>query len=218
MQKDLMREIVSFYVGTGFRNKGSEKIKPKNWNKMTKEEKRKAAEQLFTSPRGMCIVSQGLHFRLKAMKAMPERYTEVSNIEDMEMLRECLFNIVVVEPLEMSDGLEHITCKRVGKDCPQIGAFEQNSKETHESTANRKRCRHPEHDEGANSEDIGKLYPSKKECEEPSNCPMNIYDENATPNSGLSGIRTTYVKGLSKVCRGRNVDTYDSSWQSRGLH
>jgi hypothetical protein len=62
---------------------------------------------LLASPRGIYIRSQALHYALKAMKAVRSHRAEVSNIEDMEMLRECLFNIDVIELPTMNDGLEY---------------------------------------------------------------------------------------------------------------
>jgi hypothetical protein len=66
-------------------------VKPKGWEKWSPEERRRYAEELFTSPRGQYIVSQALTVAINVLKEVPEPYREVSNIEDMEILRDELF-------------------------------------------------------------------------------------------------------------------------------
>lgn len=78
-------------------------MKPIEWNEMTKKQQRKIAWELLNSPRGTYIMSQALHYAIKALKAVePEIMQERSNIEDMEMLREAYFNFPIMDPEEQS--------------------------------------------------------------------------------------------------------------------
>jgi hypothetical protein len=58
---------------------------------MTKEEKKEFAFELLSTPRGYYIMSQALEYAIDTLKKVPEPRREVSNIEDMEVLRETLF-------------------------------------------------------------------------------------------------------------------------------
>jgi len=62
------------------------KMKPANWSKMSKKEKRAVALKLLCSIRGEYIISQALVRAIEAMES--EKYPETSNIQDMEMLLE----------------------------------------------------------------------------------------------------------------------------------
>ena len=42
--------------------------KPSNWNKLSKEEKRKIALSLLNSPRGYFIISQALYVAIETLK------------------------------------------------------------------------------------------------------------------------------------------------------
>jgi len=68
-------------------------MKPNNWNKMTDSAKRKYAFQLLNSMRGQYLLSQALFWAIKGMKQVKAPHTELSNIEDMEVLRECVLPI-----------------------------------------------------------------------------------------------------------------------------
>jgi len=65
--------------------------KPSNWNKLSKEEKRKIALSLLNSPRGYFIISQALYVAIETLKKVEPPHREESNIEDMEILLETLF-------------------------------------------------------------------------------------------------------------------------------
>lgn len=80
--------------------------KPSEWESMTSEEKRKYAFDLFVSPRGQYLMSQALEYAIAAMRAVPEPYTEHSNIEDLEMMREGVWNLPddVVDPKGFAHG------------------------------------------------------------------------------------------------------------------
>jgi len=67
-------------------------MKPENWNKMSDLEKRQYALKLFSTPRGIYIVSQALAVAIDVMRAKPEPEREISNIEDMEVLQ-AFFNL-----------------------------------------------------------------------------------------------------------------------------
>ena len=64
--------------------------KPTSWIYMNKEERRKLAMSLLDSMRGNYIISQALYYGIRELKK--EKYPEQSNIEDMEILRETIFN------------------------------------------------------------------------------------------------------------------------------
>ena len=64
--------------------------KPSNWNQLSDEEKYSMATDLVDSMRGHYILGQAL---AKAIAVMREaEYPEHSNIQDMEMQGEALFN------------------------------------------------------------------------------------------------------------------------------
>jgi hypothetical protein len=68
-------------------------MKPTNWNKLSKKEKKAIAMNLLTSVRGTYLISQAFSRAIEVMKK--EKYPETSNIQDMEMLREILFNLFI---------------------------------------------------------------------------------------------------------------------------
>ena len=80
-------------------------MKPANWDQMTDPEKSDYAITFLGSLRGTYILSQALHYALETMKAVPPPHTEISNIADMEMLRETLFSF----PIGLPDG--RATCR-----------------------------------------------------------------------------------------------------------
>ena len=65
--------------------------KPNNWNKLSKEEKKEIALNLFESIRGKYVISQAFSYAINELKK--EENPQFSNIEDMEILKEVLFNI-----------------------------------------------------------------------------------------------------------------------------
>lgn len=66
-------------------------MKPKNWKKLSEKDKRVIAYGLFKGVRGAYIISQALYYAIKEMKKVKKPYTEISNIEDMEILKEVIF-------------------------------------------------------------------------------------------------------------------------------
>jgi len=50
---------------------------------------------LLDSMRGRYIVSQALHYGIQELERVPAPYQEVSNLNDMQYLREVLFNFPV---------------------------------------------------------------------------------------------------------------------------
>ena len=50
------------------------------------------AEKFATSMRGGYIIAQALHYGIAALNKVPLPYREVSNIRDMEYLRDTLFD------------------------------------------------------------------------------------------------------------------------------
>lgn len=68
-------------------------MKPDNWEELSGEEKAEIARGLFESLRGFYIISQALDVAITEMEKAPERERDVSNIQDMEILREMIFNI-----------------------------------------------------------------------------------------------------------------------------
>ena len=64
-------------------------MKPNNWSKLSDKIKQEIAVELVQSMRGQYLISQAL---VKAIAVMSkEKYPEISNIQDMEILREMLF-------------------------------------------------------------------------------------------------------------------------------
>jgi hypothetical protein len=75
-------------------------MKPKEWNKFSEKEKEFIATELLNSIRGRFILSQALTIAVEQMKKVPKPYTEISNIQDMEILREVFFSLY---PKELMD-------------------------------------------------------------------------------------------------------------------
>ena len=63
-------------------------MKPVNWNSMTAAKKKDYAISLLESQRGQYILSQALYLGAEALRNVPPPHTEVSNIEDMDILQE----------------------------------------------------------------------------------------------------------------------------------
>ena len=60
---------------------------------------RDQAFELLNSLRGRYIISQALHYGIQELDRVPEPYREVSNLNDMQYLREMLFNF----PIDTND-------------------------------------------------------------------------------------------------------------------
>ena len=66
-------------------------MKPKDWNHMTIQQKKEWAIDLFKSTRGYFVIGQALAIATQELKK--NKYPEQSNIEDMEIFGENLFNL-----------------------------------------------------------------------------------------------------------------------------
>jgi hypothetical protein len=89
----------------------SGRMKPNKWDELTDRQKQKVAEQLFKSPRGFYIISQAMHYGIKKLNEIPDPYKELSNIQDMEIIRECIFNFPILdndEQLKMIEKLKEL--------------------------------------------------------------------------------------------------------------
>ena len=64
-------------------------MKPANWDKMTDKDRARHAHALMTSLRGDLLMGQALAWAVRAMRE--ELRPETSNIQDMEMIGEVLF-------------------------------------------------------------------------------------------------------------------------------
>jgi hypothetical protein len=78
-------------------------MKPSEWDKMNDDERTEMAGKLFHSTRGLYIIGQALEYAIHYMKEIPAPWTEVSNIQDMETLRECLFNFPFIQIVTPED-------------------------------------------------------------------------------------------------------------------
>ena len=59
------------------------------------------ANRLLNSPRGALIICQAFHHAIKALESVkPEILQEKSNIKDMKLLREHIFNQIPAEAFE----------------------------------------------------------------------------------------------------------------------
>lgn len=65
-------------------------MKPEGWDDMPIEEKSETVGLLINSMRGRLILGQALEIAMAVMRSVPEPYTEVSNIEDMEMIHDVI--------------------------------------------------------------------------------------------------------------------------------
>jgi hypothetical protein len=74
-------------------------MKPRNWDKLGNKVKDEYATQLFQSMRGQYILGQALYVAIENMKKVPAPHTEVSNIQDMEILMERHFPIYAISQL-----------------------------------------------------------------------------------------------------------------------
>ena len=68
-------------------------MKPNNWKSMSKNQKKEYALRLVNSTRGSYILSQALFYGIQELNKAEGNRKEISNIEDMEILREIIFFI-----------------------------------------------------------------------------------------------------------------------------
>ena len=66
-------------------------MKPENFHQLIHEEQEEIALSLLGSERGQYLIAQALHVAIRTMKAKDEEL-EMSNIEDMEMLLQCVYS------------------------------------------------------------------------------------------------------------------------------
>jgi hypothetical protein len=59
------------------------------------------ARKINQSPRGWYLISQALDIAIKEMKKVKEPHKETSNIADMELLREYIFNCPIYDDEEV---------------------------------------------------------------------------------------------------------------------
>lgn len=87
-------------------------MKPSNWTKLPKEERKRIGMELFHSMRGQYIIGQALAWAAKAMSQVPPPMTEVSNIQDMEIFMETVFPPIGVD----LDDVEMTVRRKMGKE------------------------------------------------------------------------------------------------------
>jgi len=61
-------------------------MKPENFDQLSHEEQEEIALPIFASLRGQYLIAQALQVAIRTMKAKDDEELELSNIEDMEML------------------------------------------------------------------------------------------------------------------------------------
>ena len=66
---------------------------------ISKSTAKQQAFELLNSMRGRYIISQALHYGIRELDKLPVPYREVSNLNDMQYLREVLFNF----PIDTND-------------------------------------------------------------------------------------------------------------------
>lgn len=71
-------------------------MKPDDWDELEEKQQKDMALELFSSMRGKYIISQALTVAIDEMKKVDDTHKEVSNIEDMEMLRDTLFPLYYI--------------------------------------------------------------------------------------------------------------------------
>jgi len=67
-------------------------MKAENFDQLSKEEQEQMAVSLWASPRGKYLIAQALDVAMRTMKEAKEQELELSNIEDMEMLLQCVYS------------------------------------------------------------------------------------------------------------------------------
>lgn len=68
-------------------------MKPKDWDQLPMEDRIDIGTHMQHSLRGRYILGQALSVAIKAMKAVPMPHREISNIQDMEILRETIYTL-----------------------------------------------------------------------------------------------------------------------------
>ena len=61
------------------------------------------AEKFATSMRGGYIIAQALHYGIEALSRVPKPYREVSNIQDMEYLRDTIYPFPVIPEAKIKE-------------------------------------------------------------------------------------------------------------------
>ena len=72
----------------------------------------KDAAKFATSMHGGYIIAQALHYAISALKQVPMPYREVSNIQDMEYLRDTIYFFPVIPELTITE-VESLTANKV---------------------------------------------------------------------------------------------------------
>ena len=65
---------------------------------INKEAERNNALAFLSSLRGQYIIAQALHYGIEALSIVEEPYREVSNLSDMEYLRDHLYQLYIDTP------------------------------------------------------------------------------------------------------------------------
>ena len=65
---------------------------------INKEAERNNALEFMASLRGQYIIAQALHYGIEALNMVEESYREVSNLSDMEYLRDNLYQLFIETP------------------------------------------------------------------------------------------------------------------------
>jgi hypothetical protein len=68
-------------------------MKPKDWDQLPMEDRIDIGTRLQHSLRGRYIIGQALAVAIQTMKKVPMPHREVSNIQDMEILREICYTL-----------------------------------------------------------------------------------------------------------------------------
>ena len=69
-------------------------------------------EKFATSMRGKYIIAQALHYAIQAMELVPMPYREVSNIKDMEYLRDTIYYFPITPESTITE-VESLTAKLI---------------------------------------------------------------------------------------------------------
>jgi len=75
-------------------------MKPPDWEQLPLEDRIDIGTRLQHSLRGRYIIGQALSVAIQTMKKVPMPHREVSNIQDMEILREICFNLPCQQDLD----------------------------------------------------------------------------------------------------------------------
>ena len=70
------------------------------------------AENFATGMRGGYIIAQALHYAIEALSQVPTPYREVSNIQDMEYLRDTIYQFPISPEAKITE-VESLTANKV---------------------------------------------------------------------------------------------------------